>query len=67
MSCNLIAIGLEIQKVTRINISARTKQNTILFKTRIVVALFIYFIFILFRHKRTTLYKFNKHMSHLLI
>ena len=41
MSCNLIAIGLEIQKVTRINISAKTKQNTILFKTRIVVALFI--------------------------
>ena len=41
MSCNLIAIGLEIQKVTRIHISTRTKQNTVLFKTRIVVVLFI--------------------------
>ena len=28
-------------KVTRMHISARTKQNTILFKTRIVVVLFI--------------------------
>ena len=41
MSCNLTAIGLKIQNATRIRISTRTKQNTILFKTRIVIVLFI--------------------------
>ena len=41
MSCNLTAIGLEIQKATRIHIGTRTKQNIILFETRIVIVLFI--------------------------
>ena len=41
MSCNLTATGLDIQKATRIHISARTKQNTILFKTRLLIVLSI--------------------------
>ena len=41
MSCNLTAIGLEIQKVTRIHVRLRTKQNTSLFKAKNVIVLFI--------------------------
>ena len=38
MSRNMTAIRLEIQKVTRIRISARNKSDpTILFETRIVI------------------------------